>query len=231
MAGPQGALITYNAGPDNFLGGQLIEDTGVISDLDGGFDTATLVIFYRSGDAGPTVGDPHPDYSNMFLFGRSPQRLPGGDRRITLTYKGLSTRQTGGGALPAEGGTAGKFTYGIKMAEKTWGKGDLSGTVDGVTLSSVAVNVQQPQKTVRVAWVGTAPFSSSIFNMPNGKSPQNFTGIGAIDQTFYPTLANAAYNFPNGWIPTEASAEQAVPGKGIWLNSVTFVGIPKFSAA
>lgn len=223
-------LITTNPGADvlnGLNGAQLIEDSGVITDMDGGFDVATITVLSNSGSP-PNIGDSHPTVPNLFLFGVSPKPLPGGAQQITLSYKGVSGRTLGTGDPPTVGDAKGKFTYGIRMTERSAAVGEIEGTVDGVDLSTVAVNIMQPQQTVRISWMGTSRISANAFNIPNGRGTAQF---GPIDENFYSTITNPIFNYPHGWIPIESSSDQAYPGINIWANSITYVGIPKFSAS
>lgn len=225
-------IIKAPAGLDGFDGlGQLVEESGVVTDLDGGFDVAsTTILAHTDGNPlpAPGAGSPrvHPYYPGLFLFGVSSKRVIGGGILLTLTYKGFHNRDLGGGDPPSPGDGTGKFTWGCQMAQKSWGKGDLSGTVDGVNLASCPVNVLQPHETVKVTWLGRSKVNSSVFQIANGKSKWNF---GAIDEDFYSTMENPSYNFPHGWVPTDSSSEQAYAGMNVYLNSVTFTAIPKFS--
>lgn len=224
-------LITANPGIDvlagTLNGAQLIEDSGVITDMDGGFDTATLTVLANSG-SNPVIGESHPAVPNLYLFGISPRPLPGGARQITLSYKGVSGRALGTGDPPTVGSPIAKFSYGIRLTEKQWPKGELTGTIPGgVDLADFAVNVMQPQQTVRVSWMATSRISGSTFNFASGRST---TQLGPIDEGFYSYLANPVLNFPRGWVPMDASSDQAYPGINIWANSITYIGIPEFSA-
>lgn len=230
---PVSAVIRTNPNLDYFAPGcQIIEDTGLITDAEGGFDQISLTILADSKQSIPPTGSTHPELGNMYLFTPSPQRLAGGYYRVQLTYKGLADLHPGqGGRIPTEGGDTGKFTYGMRMVSKTWAPGELTGSVPGLgDPTAYTVNVQEPQKTVKVAWVGTAPFSSLVFAVgPSGRSSELFTGIGTINESFYGSISNPAYNFPNGWVPIDANAEQVAPGKALWMNQVSFVGTPRYS--
>jgi|SRR6478752_967953 len=228
---PAAFLITTNPGTDVLAGGlngaQLIEDSGVITDMDGGFDTATITVL-SSGGSTPSIGDSHPTVPNLFLFGISPKPLPGGAQQITLTYKGVAGRSLGTGDPPSAGDPRAKFAYSIRMTERNAAVGEMEGTVAGVDLATVAVNIMQPQQTVRVSWMGTTRISANAFNIANGRGTANF---GPIDENFYSTITNPIFNYPHGWVPIESSSEQAYPGINIWANSITYVGVPKFSAS
>lgn len=228
---PAAFLITTNPGADVLQGGlngaQLIEDSGIITDMDGGFDTATLTVLTGPGSS-PSIGESHPTVPNLFLFGVSPRPLPGGAQQITLSYKGVSGRTLGTGDPPTSGSPIAKFSYGIRLTEKQWPKGELTGTVGGNNLADYAVNVMQPQQTVRVSWMASSRISSSIFNFTSGG--RSTAQMGPIDEGFYSYLANPVLNFPRGWVPIDASSDQAYPGINIWANSITYVGVPEFSA-
>lgn len=213
---------------DAFLdGGELVEDSGVISDLDGGYDTASCTVLKRNDGNGPfAVGVASLAYPGLYLFGVSPKRISGGDTLVTLTYKGFYNRTLGGAKPPVDGDSA-KFVWGCTTAQKTWPKGSLSGTVDGVNLANQVVNVLEPRETVKVIWVGSSKVDSSIFDTSSAKGSGSF---GAIQDGPYSAMAEPTYNFPHGWVPTDSSSEQAYAGFPIWLNSVTYTGIPKFSA-
>ncbi|RYD38987.1 MAG: hypothetical protein EOP87_00185 [Verrucomicrobiaceae bacterium] len=224
-------LITANPGIDvlqgSLNGAQLIEDSGVITDLDGGFDTATITALVNSS-SNPAIGESHPTVPNLFLFGISPKPLPGGSRQITLSYKGVSGRALGSGEPPAAGSQIAKFSYGIRMTERSAAVGEMEGTVDGVDLATKAVSIMQPQQTVRISWMANSRISANAFNISNGRSTAQY---GAIDENFYSTITNPVYNYPHGWVPIESSSEQAYPGVNIWANSITYVGVPKYSAS
>lgn len=225
---PQSAIIHTQPG-ESFAGGQLIEDTGVISDLDGGFDTATAVVLFP-GKPEIKPGPAHPNYPNMYLFGVSPQRLPGGYHRVTLTYKGVSARSMGGSEIPSLGGDVGKFTHGVALFEKTWAPGELTGTIDGVNASTITVAVTDYRRTVRALWVGTAPVRAPGFNKLTGLS--NITAFGFADTSSpYSFLAKPLRNYPYGWVVKDLSADQAAPGTEIYANSITCVETPKWSPA
>ena len=221
-------ITTSAAGVDAWNGGQLIEDSGIITDLDGGFDVATLAVFYREGASPPALRSVHPEYENLYLFGISPRRLAGNSLQVTLNYKGLAGRDLFAGTVPGEGDLNAKFSYGIRLTEKQWPKGELTGTVGGNNLADYAVNVMQPQQTVRISWMAKSRISSSIFNFTSGG--RSSAQLGPIDEGFYSYLANPVLNFPRGWVPIDASSDQAYPGINIWANSITYVGIPEFSA-
>lgn len=225
---PEACITLRNPGIDDFDGmGQLVEDSGVTADLDGGFDVATCMILTQNFITLVAKSmKAHPDYTGLYLFGASSKKATGGGYLTTLTYKGFHGRQLLTGQPPLPGSGDGKFTWGCQMAQKSWGKGELSGTVDGVNLASCPVNVLQPHETVKVTWLGSTKVDSSVFQITNGRSKWNF---GPIDEDFYSTMANPSYNFPHGWVPTDSSSEQAYAGMSVWLNSVTFTAIPKFS--
>jgi hypothetical protein len=218
-------IIRGPAGNDAFGVGQLTEDSGVITDMDGGFDTASCTILVR-GEASISLGGEHPSYKGMYLFGVSPKTIIGGDSLVTLTYKGFHNRKLLTGDPPSVGSGEGKFTWGCQMAQHSWAKGDLSGTVDGVDLATRPVNVLQPHETVKITWLGSAKVNANVFKISNGKSSYSF---GPIDEDFYSTMAFPSYNFPHGWVPTDSNSEQAYAGLPVYLNSVTFTAIPKFS--
>lgn len=208
-------------------GGQLVEDSGVMTDMDGGFDTCSCTVLIPENSSF-SIGDKHPLYKGMWLFGVSPKVVIGGEYLVTLTYKGFYNRDPQS-KIPAEGSVNAKFTYGIQMSQRTWAKGALRGIVDGnVDLSKHTVNVLQPLQTVKVTWIGSAKVDPNIFKIPNGKYSASY---GELDENFYVEQYDAAYNFPHGWVPTDASSEQAYAGIQVFLNSVTFTAIPKYSPA
>ena len=221
-------IIQNQGGHDVYSeGGQLVEDSGVMSDIDGGFDTYSCTLLFPSKPKFDKGGE-HKELPGMFLFGVSPKPIVGGAYLVTLTYKGFYGREIGIGTPPPAGSLNAKFTYGVQMSQKTWPKGTLSGTVDGVTLSNFTVNVLQPLQTVKVTWIGNAKVDPNVFNLPSGEYGPSY---GPIDEKFYFTLTDAAYNFPHGWVPTDASSEQAYAKIQVFLNSVTFTAIPKYSPA
>lgn len=223
-------IIRAPAGLDTFGPGQLIAgtDTGVISDMDGGFDVASCSILVRSGSPDISLKSEHPRYTGLFLFGVSPKTAIGGDSEVALTYKGFHNRELGGGRPPAEGNNA-KFTWGCQCSFRTWGKGELTGTIGGVNLANQPVNVMEPRQTVKVSWVGSQPVDPDIFDTTSGVGSGSF---GPIQRGPYANIDadHRTYNVPHGWVPIDCSSEQAYAGWDVYLNSVTYVGIPEFSA-
>lgn len=224
-------IIRALPGLDAFGPGQLIAgtDTGVISDMDGGFDVASCSILVRSGAADITLGGEHPLYPGLFLFGFSPKTVFGGDSEVALTYKGFHKRDLQNGQPPVLGSKHAKFTWGCQVSFRSWAKGELVGTAAGRNLADQPVNVMEPRQTVKVTWVGYEKVDPGIFDTSSGIGSVSFGPVprgpyGHIDD------AHRTYNVPFGWVPIDCSSEQAYAGKEIYLNSVTYVGIPEFSA-